>query len=292
VSWLGFLLVVIATGVNAASNLLQRAANREEPPELSMRPRLILDLVRRPLWLAGFASVIASFVLMSAALTFGRLAAIQPCVVLELPLTLVGAAKIGGSRLTRREWLAVIAMTAGVAGLIATLDPSGGTPGAAPVKDWLIAGTATVAVIVVVTIVGLRSQDSGRPALLGLATGVTFGLTAACMKAMTAHFHHGLVSVLTAGPTYAMVAGGLAGMYLLQNALHAGPLVSAQPGITLADPATAMLWGIFVFDETTRGGADVVLTVVFGAVVVGATFVLARSQLLADVKGDPQPARM
>lgn len=91
-SWLGFLLVVVATAVNATSSILQRAANREEPPELSMRPRLILALVRRPLWLAGFASVIVSFVLLSAALTFGRLAAIQPCVVLELPLTLLGAA--------------------------------------------------------------------------------------------------------------------------------------------------------------------------------------------------------
>jgi len=279
VSWLGFVLVVIATGVNATSNLLQRAANREEPPELSMRPRLILALVRRPLWLAGFASVIVSFVLMSAALTFGQLAAIQPCVVLELPITLVAAAKLGGSRLERKEWFAIGAMTAGVAGLIASLDPNGGTPGAAPLADWLVACSATVVAIVVVTTIGLRSHGSGKAALLGVAAGMTFGLTAAFMKAMTAHLHHGLVSVLTAGPTYAMVACGFVGMYLLQNALHAGRLVSAQPGITLADPAVAMLWGIFLFGETTRGGAYVVLAILFGT-------------LLADVGGEPQHALM
>jgi hypothetical protein len=176
-------------------------------------------------------------------------------------------------------------MTVGVAGLIASLDPSGGTPGAAPVADWVIASSSTLAAIIAVVALGIRSGGSGRPALLGVAAGLTFGLTAAFMKAMTAHLHHGLIDVLTAGPTYAMVASGLAGMYLLQNALHAGQLVSAQPGITLADPAVAVLWGIFVFKETTRGGPYLMLAIVSGGLVVVATFALARSRVLADVRG-------
>lgn len=291
-SWLGFLLVVVAAAVNATSNILQRAANQEEPPELSMRPALIVDLVRRPLWLAGFATVIVSFVLMAAALSFGRLSAIQPCVVLELPLTLIGAAKVGGSSLERREWCAIGAMTLGVAGLIASLDPTGGHPGRVPATDWVIAAAGTVAAIAGVAVVGLRSHGPGRPALLGVATGMTFGLTAAFMKGMTAHFHQGVTGVLTAGPTYAMVASGLAGMYLLQNALHAGRLVAAQPGVTLADPSVAMIWGIFVFGETARGGPALVAAVASAALVAVATLVLARSRLLADVKAEAQQAKM
>lgn len=86
-SWISYPLAVVSSGVNATSNVLQRTANRREPEELSMTPRLILDLVRQPLWLAGFGSVIASFLLLAAALDLGRLAAVEPIIVLELPLT-------------------------------------------------------------------------------------------------------------------------------------------------------------------------------------------------------------
>jgi len=286
VTFLSYLLAVVAAGTNATANVLQRKANRHEAPELSMSPRLFVDLVRRPVWLAGFGAEVASFFLMAAALGLGRLAAVQPIVVLELPLTLLGAAKVFGSNLGRREWVAAGAMTMGLAGLIGFLAPEGGDHGRADGISWLLATVATLALIGAALVGGLVGTRPGsgarRPALLGLATGVTFGLTAAFMKGMTAGFAHGIVGVLGSWQTYAMAASGAAGMFLMQNALHAGRLLVAQPGVTLADPAVAILWGVAVFHERTTGGVDLVLAIVSAAVMAGATLALARSPLLTD----------
>jgi hypothetical protein len=152
--------------------------------------------------------------------------------------------------------------------------------------DWLLATSATVALIVAILVAALwrTSPRSGarRPALLGVATGVAFGLTAAFMKGMTAAYHGGVVGVLTSWQTYAMATSGLAAMFLLQNAFHAGRLLVVQPGITLADPAAAMAWGVFVFHERTRGGVFLALAVLSGLLIAAATVVLAGSPLLDE----------
>lgn len=277
---MSYLLAVLAAVANAASNVLQRKANREEPPELSMSLRLMTDLVRRPVWLAGLVTVIASFLLMAAALSMGRLASVQPVVVFELPLTLVAAAKVFGSRLSAREWASVLAMSLGLAVLIAFLSPARGNNGRAPGIDWAVAASATIAVLVLLVVVARRAPAAARTALLGVATGLTFGLTAAFMKGMTTGFAHGVGGVFTSWQSYAMVLSGLTGMFLMQNALHSGRLIVAQPGITLADPALAILWGVFVFREHTASGGRLAVAVCGGAVMAASALVLARSPLL------------
>jgi drug/metabolite transporter (DMT)-like permease len=285
-------IAVLAAGSNATSNVLQRKANRGEPPDLSMRPRLLLDLLHRRVWLAGFGTVVLSFVLMAVALSMGRLAAVQPIVVLELPLTLVGAAKVLHARLGRREWTAVAVMTCGLAGLIVFLAPSGGNGGRPPGFEWLVASVATATVVggcVAASLVDAGSRL--RPVLLGVATGITFGLTAAYMKGMTAALDHGVLSILTTWKTSAMAITGIAGMFLMQNALHSGRLVAAQPGITLADPAVAILWGIVVFGEQPRGGLFLVLAFVSACALATGALVLARSPLLErERQREPEPS--
>jgi hypothetical protein len=71
-------------------------------------------------------TMLLSFVLQAAGLGLGTLAAIEPLLVLELPLTLIGARFFLGSRLGRREWSAIVVMTAGTSGLIGFLGPSRG----------------------------------------------------------------------------------------------------------------------------------------------------------------------
>lgn len=284
---LGIGLAVVAAGVNAASNVLQRMANRREPPQLQMSLRLVADLVRRPVWLAGFAAVVLSFLLMASALGFGQLAVIQPIIILELPLTLIAGARIFGSRLGRREWVAAGVMTLGLAGLIVFLSPRGGQPSVGWVT-WtvgiggsllLVAGLVLLARLVV-------SSDGTRAAVLGAATGITFGLTAALMKGMTEQFSGGLGSIFVAWQTYAMAVSGLLGMYLLQTALHAGRLIAAQPGITLLDPFTAIVWGIVGFGEQVRGGIFLVLAVVSAGVLAAGALALSRSPLLEQEEGE------
>ncbi len=290
---LAYLLAVLAAVSNATSNVLQRKANREEPSRLSMSPKLIEDLLHRKVWLAGLLTVTLSFVLMAVALGMGRLASVQPVIVLELPLTLVGGAIVFGSRLHRREWAAAGAMTLGLAGLIVFLSPEQGK-GQVSGLTWAIGLAVTVGLVAGMVAVGQRYQSGHRAALLGIATGATFGLTAALMKGMTLAFRHGILGVLTAWQTYAMIAGGLAGMFLMQNALQAGRLIAAQPGITLTDPAVAILWGVLAFREPTRTGWMLGMAIVSGLVMAAGGLALASSPLVeegAPAEGQTDEAR-
>lgn len=280
----GFVLAVLAAASNATSNVLQRKANREEPPELSMSPRLIVDLLHRPTWLAGLGTVTLSFLLMAVALSMGRLAAVQPVVVLELPLTLIGAARVLGATMSAREWIASAVMTVGLAGLIASLDPQAGNRGGPSDVAWVVASVVTACAIAAVIAYGLRTRHQGRRvAMLGVATGMTFGLTAAFMKGMTGAFHRaGFAGGVSSWQTYVMILTGIAGMYLMQNAVHAGRLIVAQPGITLADPLVAIVWGVVVFHESTRSGPAVLAALLSGALLAAGAVVLARSPILED----------
>jgi hypothetical protein len=131
--------------------------------------------------------------------------------------------------------------------------------------------------------------------LLGVAAGATFGLTAALMKGMTGTFSGGLGELLTSWELYAMVAAGILGLFLVQSALNAGPLIAAQPGLTLSDPIVSILWGVLAFDEKVRGGMNILFATFSGLLMAGAAVALARSPLLSDESGpagaDPEGSR-
>jgi hypothetical protein len=98
---------------------------------------------------------------------------------------------------------------------------------------------------------------------------------------MTVGLGMGAAGVFVRWQTYAMVLAGIGSMYLVQHALHAGRLVASQPGITLADPVVAILWGVLVFDEhVRRRSVFLVPAAAFALLMAGAAILLARSPLL------------
>ncbi|MGW1926986.1 DMT family transporter, partial [Streptomyces massasporeus] len=93
------LFSLFAAFSNALATVLQRRAALTVPQSDSFRPGLILDLLHRPLWLAGILAVIAAGVGQAAALATGPLALVQPLFVLELPLALLIATLLTRERL-------------------------------------------------------------------------------------------------------------------------------------------------------------------------------------------------
>jgi drug/metabolite transporter (DMT)-like permease len=267
-------LAVVASMANAVASVLQRKAARNEPDSEAFELRLLWHLVRRPAWLGGVAAMISGFVLQAAALGTGPIALVQPILILELAFTLVLSGIVFHIGLRGREWLAVVGMSVGVALLLFALRPSGGRPTAASGWSWVLASGATVCVVVVLALLGHSKRNVGRAAYLGVATGVTFGFTAALLAQITAA---GLGEMFTLWQTYALVVVGPAGFFLLQNALQGGRLVASQPGLTLANPLTALGWGVAVFGEQVQSGGWIVLALVGVALIGACTVVLAGS---------------
>jgi drug/metabolite transporter (DMT)-like permease len=220
----------------------------------------------------------------------GTLAAIEPLLVLELPLTLVGARWFLRGRLGHREWAAIGVMTAGTFGLIAFLGPSNGRDAGIGWLLWVLAIVATVLPIGALFWLGYRSSSPGRrAALLGVGAGLGFGLAAALVKGMTAQYASGgLSGVITSWQLYAAGLAGAFAFWLNQNAINAGRLAAAQPGVTLADPYVSIIWGALVFDEPMRGGPWVAAAVVCGLAMSAGAFVLARSPVISGPQGDSE----
>ncbi|HET7371655.1 MAG TPA: DMT family transporter [Gammaproteobacteria bacterium] len=275
--YVAYVLALLAALANAAGQILQRKPSREEPEEAQESARLFLDLAKQPLWLAGIAGVILGSIFQIGALNFGALATVQTLVILELPFTLIGASWFLGSKLRWRDWFYIAVMTAGTAGVVGFLNPEGGHTSNISALTWGVAVGATILPIVVFYAFTRRAESARDAALLGAATGICFALFAALMKGVTMQFHQGFFAVITSWQIYLAIIAAVAGMWLLQNAVHAGKLVAAQPGITLLDPAVSIVWGALVFDEHMRGGVYIVLALISGAAIAFSAFALAES---------------
>jgi drug/metabolite transporter (DMT)-like permease len=286
-----YFLAFLASLVNATGNVLNRKAAREEPDQAEFKLRLITDLMHRKVWLAAVGMMIISFALAAAALGTGQLASVQLVVVLELPMTIIGGALLLRSPLDAREWIAIAALTAGVIGLLALLDPQPGTARHVAPILWITMSAGNVAAIVVLFLVARRhSRPAVRASLLGAASGLAYGLTAAYTKGMADAFNAGgIVAVFTTWQFYACAIAGVGAAFLLENAYQAGPLAASQPGITLVDPIVSTAWGIVVFGETVRHGAVLGLTVLPAAAVAIGVFLLSRSKILRTTQTGEGP---
>ncbi len=288
---LAVIFAVLAAAANATASVLQRKAARDEPEDRAFSIGLLWDLVRRPVWVAGVCTVLLGFFLHAFAVSEGPLTLVQPLLVMELPFTLLLASWLLGGRLRSQEWGTVIAMAVGVAVLLFALRPHGGDPRALTLTGWIIGLAATLGLASVLLVWGRRSRGAARSALLGVAAGITFGLTAVLVKAATAAFSHGLPTMLTAWQTYLILVTGPSAFFLLQNALQAGSLVACQPAMTLANPITAIIWGVALFGERVRGGAWIALALAGLALTAAGAILLARSPLFAQNTNESDHAR-
>ncbi|MFC5818095.1 DMT family transporter [Nonomuraea harbinensis] len=274
-------LALLAAASNAAASNLQRQAALSLPQQEQFGPRQVLALVRRPVWLAGIAALIGGFVFQAAALATGPLALVQPVLVTELPFTLVLIPLILGGHVGRRPWLAVAAMTGGLAIFLLSAAPGVGHDRPST-EVWALAATATVGAIFGLCAVAYLFGGRGRPALFGVATGFGFAFTAALIKESTMILESDPGSLVTSWQPYAMVVAGLCSLFLLQLTFRSGPLVVAQPALTISDPVAGILYGTLMFGEDVRTGPWIVLEAAGIGVIFLGTVMLARTPLLKD----------
>jgi hypothetical protein len=117
------LIAIAASGVSAvlaySGSALQAHEARQMPDELSLRPGLLLELLRRPLWLVGTAMNIVAFVIQVVALSLASLAIVQPTFALGLVVLVVIAAWKLQEHVGRQEVTGIGAIIVGLTGLAA-----------------------------------------------------------------------------------------------------------------------------------------------------------------------------
>ncbi|MGH3124958.1 MAG: hypothetical protein ACRDND_28585, partial [Streptosporangiaceae bacterium] len=113
-----------------------------------------------------------------------------------------------------------------------------------------------------------------RAAVLGAATGISWGFMAAVIKELSAHLGGGPGAVFSTWSLYVLIA--------------AGPLAASQPGFTILDPLAASLLGVFLFGEHIRTDAAALAGEALAlAVVIAGAAALSRSSLIAGQNAPP-----
>ena len=95
--WLAILLAIAGGFTYALAAVLQQRVAAEQPSELSLSFKLIVELFKRPLWLLGTALDVCAYVLEAAALGVGSVVIVGPLLVSGL-LFAIPLAQFGEGR--------------------------------------------------------------------------------------------------------------------------------------------------------------------------------------------------
>lgn len=278
---MAFLLAALAALTSAITSVLQRIGVETAPESSALRLSLMSHAIKRGIWLVGFALMLVQFGLQATALRFGELSVVQPVLTTELLFLLLILAVWFRYRLGAREWLGAFLVVGGLGGFFLAARPHGGQL-LPTTSQWVIASAVLIGAIAACILAALRGPRWWRAAAFGAATAVTAAFGAALTKAITGYVSQGWGHVFTHFQPYMLAVTGLGTVFLLQNALHAGPITASRTTLVTLNPLLSIVIGVSLFGDVLRGGGLwIPLEVASLAVLVAGVVVLTRSPLVA-----------
>jgi drug/metabolite transporter (DMT)-like permease len=276
-----YLLAAAAAFVNALTSVLQRIGVESAPRSATMRWGLMAHALKRGIWLVGFVLMLVVFGLQATALRFGELSVVQPVLTTELLFLLLILAAWFHYHLGWQEWLGSATIVVGLGVFFLVAAPSGGDVQPSN-SQFLVASVLLIAVIAGCIIAALRGPRWWRAASFGAATAVTAAFSAAITKSITTYVTEGWGHVFTHAQPYLLAVTGLGTVFLIQNALHAGPITASRTTMVTVNPLVSIVLGVSLFGDRLRSGPLwITLEVLALAVLVAGVVVLARSPLVA-----------
>jgi hypothetical protein len=258
-------LIAVVTALAAAlflgiSAVADQRSTKRVKSEKALSPRILLDLVRQPLWVAAVGANIVGFALQVVALSFGSLALVQPLLVCDLIFAVLISRYLlrrsntpppAGRRGDLAVFTGVAATAVGVAGFLAIGQPSGGSTQA----SFSILPPLVILIVVLVggCLAVASRYSSVRPLALALGCGVCYGVAAFAIKLVTSDFGHGLSGLFSNWPIYILLVVGPVGYLLNQDAFQQGTFLAPVQAIsTAADPVLSLALGIVWLDVRVR----------------------------------------
>src|SRR5262249_42375821 len=155
-------------------------------------PRFLLEILHEPVWLAGTLFQVFGWILQAMALERASLVVTQSLISLSLVIALPLGVWLTNQHIGRREIAGALFTLTGIALFLGAGQPQGGTnhPGA---TTWWVACSATLALVVMLGLVGNRMKGADKAIALGVAAGLGFGLQAAVTKTFVTHVGSGVL---------------------------------------------------------------------------------------------------
>ena len=279
------LSVLAALGAAAAfgvAAVLQAIATERTHDRGGLDPRLLVRLLREPAFLGSLALNGFGFLLHVAALQSLPLFLVQAFIASSVAVTAVLSVRVFDSRLSPRQWAAVVTVVAGLALLAPTassheLDRTGG--------HWAVL-LGGVVLITALAVGAGRVRGAPGAVLLGLLAGSAFGLVAVCARLLP-----DLAPAVLVGEPVAYVlalSGGVA-FLLYSTAMQRGSVTTATAAMVITQTGLPAVVGVVLLGDAVRPGFLPLALAGFALALSGA-LALARFEHLDLVVADPATA--
>ncbi|GII42420.1 DMT family transporter [Planotetraspora phitsanulokensis] len=272
----------------------QQHAAYTEPLGEMLRLHLLLDLVRKPLWLCGVAAMVGGQILGALVLQRADIARVEPLLATNLIFALGAAAVVYKERLGWVEWLGAVLVSGGVAVFLVFGQPHGGEAPGPGSPVWLsVLGVLMAAAALVM--IALRLDLQTKAMLLAASAGMLYGLQDALTRDSLLTLAQGSHALAATWQPYMVAVVAVIGILLNQSAFDAAPLRISLPATTAAEPIIGIVLGVAIFSEHLRVDAGALagevlglIALVVGIVILGRSPFLAKSDRNREQSPDPE----
>jgi drug/metabolite transporter (DMT)-like permease len=257
-------------------------------------PRFLVQILRRPVWLAGAVLMASGWVVQAMALDRGSLVVVQSLVALSLVIALPLGALLTDQHIGRREVLGAGLTLVGIIFFVSAGQPQGGNPNPSAAA-WWTSILVIYALVAALAFVGARFTGAAKALTYGAAAGLGYGLQAAVTKTFVTEVGSGILSLLSSWSVYVLILSALTGFALQQSSLKTGVLAPAMASANSVTLFTSVILGIAVYDETlSKSGAAHTSSAFLGLAIalVGIAFLAGSAAPESSPRPmtDPSPA--
>jgi drug/metabolite transporter (DMT)-like permease len=283
---------LLAALCNALATIWERMGVESAPEGRLTLRTLSRHVVRRPIWCLGLVSMMGAFLFQAAALSDGGLSLVQPILVTELLFLVVILRVSFGRSLGWREAAGSVLTVAGLALFLSMSNQGGGNRLPSPAEWVLVTGVCLGAIVGSVSLARTGSR-AWRSAWYGVAGGIAFALSASFTKSATTLLNHGgILYMLGHFEPYGIALSGVLGLFLAQQAYHAGPITASQAALLIVDPIASIVIGVGLFGDNLRGGVgSLAIDAVALAVMSLGLFILCHSPLIVNTTAEDRLTR-
>ena len=290
--------VAVATGLAlltallyAISNVLEMLEAEQVPDEYAMKPTLLVRLVQRPRWLLGLLSDFGGYICHAIALGLATVVFVEPILATGILMSLFIGSRFVHRPVYMADWIAAGILSGGLALFLYEVSPTGGRQIGRP-RDWVIAGPCALVAILVCVTLGRAARGPSRAALLGVAAGIAFGVSALLTKALVHYLGNGIFAWVPHWEPYALAFAAIGGVIVAQSALQTGALGAAVGATESMSVISGSLFGLFLLNERvgTHGALEITALVVSIAAIIGGIVQLSHAEERMMGPGDATAA--
>ncbi|MGH3135739.1 MAG: DMT family transporter [Gaiellaceae bacterium] len=212
-------------------------------------PSSFVQLARQKFWLIGTVALLVGYALQAAALDRGRLAVIQPLLVMTIVFALPLGYWLTSQHVGRTEVIGACVVVVGLALFTVVGEAAEGRDNA-PASEWAIVTVLVAIASVVLIVLGGRGSPGRKAGLYGAAAGILFGLSASLCKPTVEIFHDdGLASLFSSWEFYAFAVAGIIAFVVQQVSLATGRLAASVATVSVFNPLVSILIGTLLLQE-------------------------------------------